>query len=133
MLKRSTVEKTIGKSFADKLDEVVLDAGPNLSFSRRQMVDELGCANFIAAVRLAKVLRRLDIRTALQLSRTDPFSLARARGIGETALFVAMCILEAHGFNVEKWWGWKATNVVKFSTFKSNAMSRARRHKQEVA
>lgn len=132
MLKRSTVEKVIGKGFADKLDEAVIHVSQDLSFSRREMVEELGCANFIAAIRLAKVLKRLRVRTAGQLYRTDPFSLARAKGIGESALFVAACILDARGHSVEKWWGWK-DNVVKFSTFKHHAQRRARRHKQEVA
>jgi len=133
MIGRETVEKTIGKGFADKLDEFIFEVSQDLSYSRREMVDELGCANFIAAARLAKVLRKLKIYTPGQLHRLDPFSLARSKGIGESALFVAMCILEAKGYDVEKWWGWKGTNVVKFSTFKSHAMAKARRHKQEVA
>lgn len=132
MLDRKIVESVIGKGFADKLDEAVLNVSQSLSYSRREMVEDLGCANFIAAARLEKVLKRLKIFSPAQLYRTDPFSLARAKGIGEAALFVAACILDANDYSVEKWWGWN-DNVVKFSTFKSHAMKRASRRKQEVA
>jgi hypothetical protein len=134
MLDRKVVEKTIGKTFADRLDESILNVSRDLSFTRREMVELLGCANFVAAARLEKVLKRLKIHTPAQLHKTDPFSLLRSRGIGETSMFVAMCILEANEFDVEKWWGWKqGDNVVKFSTFKHHAAARARKHKQEVA
>ena len=130
MLKREVIEKVIGKGFADKLDEPVMDLG-SVTYSRREMVEELNCANFIAAVRLAKVLKKLSVRTPAQLYKMDPFSLARSRGIGEAALFVATCILDANEYSVVKWWGWN-DNVVKFSTFKHNAMKRARQYKQAV-
>lgn len=133
MIARKKVETVIGKEFADKLDEVVFDVGSlTMRYSRRQMVEKLGCANFIAAARLQKVLRKLNVDTTLQLFKLDPFSLARSKGIGETSLFVAMCILESDGFNSIDWWQYKG-NAVKFSTFKHHAMRRARRRKQEVA
>ena len=132
MLTRKQVETTIGKTFADKLDEIVLDIGPKLIFTRRDMVEELGCANFVAGARLQKVLRRLGIETAAELFRTDPFSIVRCKGIGETSMFVAMCILDHAQYNVEDWWGWKETNDLKFSSFKHNATRRARKSKHEV-
>lgn len=132
MLARETVEKVIGKGFADKLDEQIFAVDYDFGYTRREMVEKLGCANFIAAARLAKVLRRLNINSPAKLNRLDPFSLARARGIGESALFVAMCILDAHGYDVIKWWHFKG-NVAKFSSFKAHAISHARRRKQEVA
>lgn len=131
MLARDKVESIIGKTFADHLDAVILQAG-ELEYSRREMVETLGCANFIAAARLEKVLRKLKIDTAKDLWNLDPMSLARSRGIGEASLFVAMCILDANDYDVKQWWGWN-DNVVKFSTFKSQAMSRAKKRSQEVA
>lgn len=131
MLARTKVERVIGKAFADKLDTEVFSVG-NWTYTRRQMVEDLGCANFIAAARLQKVLRKLGVRTAVQLYKLDPFSLARSRGIGEASLFVAMCILDADGYNVIKWWEYK-DNVAKFSTFKHHAMLRAAKRKQDVA
>ena len=128
MLTRKIVETTIGKGFADKLDEVVLEAGGKLVFTKRQMVEDLGCANFLAAARLQKALRKLDIVTPAQLFRTDPFSIVRVRGIGEAAMFVAMCILDHAQYNVQEWWGWKETNTLKFSSFKHNAIRRSTKH-----
>jgi len=126
MLTRTQVEKTIGKRFADKLDEPIMKG---LGITRRQMVEELGCANFIAAARLDKVLKRLDINTPAQIFKTNPFDIARIKGIGAGAIFVAMCILDTAQYNVEEWWGWK-DNSLKFSSFKHNAIRKAskRRH-----
>lgn len=132
MIERKTVENTIGKSFADKLDEIIINVSPKLRFTRRQIVDDLGCANFVAAIRLEKALRKLGIETPAQLFRTDPFSLVRVKGIGETSVFVAMCILDFAQYNVEEWWGWKETNELKFSSFKHNATKRASKRKHEL-
>lgn len=126
MLTRAQVEKTIGKGFADKLDEYIM---PNLAITRRAMVENLGCANFIAAARLDKALKRLGVDSPAKLFKTNPFDLARLRGIGEGAIFVAMCFLDATQYNVEEWWGWKETNKVKFSSFKHHAIRKARKSK----
>lgn len=131
MLNRDTVESTIGKGFADKLDEAVIHVSQDISFTRREMVEELGCANFLAAARLQKVLKKLQIFTPGKLYKTDPFSLVRSRGIGEASMFVAMCILDKAGYDIVKWWGWKG-NQTKFSTFKHNSIKRAKRRTQEV-
>lgn len=131
MIARETVEKVIGKGFADRLDELVFMSG-DMGYTRREMVEEIGCANFIAAARLGKVLRRLQVNTPKELYKLDPFSLARSKGIGEAALFVAMCILDANKFDVIKWWGFTGTTA-KFSTYKHHAITQSRKRKQEVA
>lgn len=131
MLNREKIEGTIGKGFADKMDELVMDASEELSFTRREMIEDIGCANFIAAATLSKVLKRLNITTVKQLWATDPFSLVRSKRIGEAAMYVAMCILDTRKYSVVKWWGWKG-NDVKFSTFKHNATRKASRRKHEV-
>lgn len=134
MIDRILVETVIGKTFADRLDEPIFKSG-NWTYTRREMVEKVGCANFIAAATLGKVLHRLSVHSPKELSALDPFSLARSKSIGETALFVAACILDANGYSVEKWWAWDRdkNNLVKFSTFKHHAQRRARKHKQEVA
>lgn len=132
MIDLTTVEKTIGKTFADKLDEIAFNPSQDLTFTKREMITKLGCANFLAAYRLEKVLKRLKIFTAGKLFRTDPMSLARARGIGETAIYVAMCILAYKEYDVSEWWGWKETNNLKFNAFKQKAIKRARKRKHEV-
>ena len=127
MLDRTKVETVIGKTFADKLDEEIFKVNINWFYTRREMVETLGCANFIAAVKLAKVLKRLKVEGPKQLAKIDPISLARARGIGESALFVAMCILDAEGNDPIKWWGQES----KFGSYK-RVSRRASKHKQEV-
>lgn len=131
MIAREKVEQVIGKGFADKLDEMVFMSG-DMGYTRREMVEEIGCANFIAAARLSKVLRRLRVNNPKELYKLDPFSLARSKGIGEAALFVAMCILDANKFDVVKWWGFTGTTA-KFSTYKHHAITQSRKRKQEVA
>src|SRR3970040_2435368 len=130
MIARTKVENIIGKGFADKLDEVVIESG-KLIYTRREMVERLGCANFIAAAKLSKILRRLGIATPAQLNNMDPFSLARVKGIGESCLFVALCILEEAEYDVEEWWQYKDNNV-KFSSFKAHAITHSRKRKHEV-
>lgn len=132
MIAREKIEKVIGKGFADRIDEEIFTVTTEWFYTRREMVEELACANFIAAVRLAKVLKRLGVNNPKGLYKLDPFSLARAKGIGEAALFVAMCILDANSFDVIKWWGFTGTTA-KFSTYKHHAITQSRRRKQEVA
>lgn len=128
MLNRDTITSVVSKGFADKLDEAVFIVGAT-EYSRRMMVEKLGCANFIAAAKLTKVLRRLKVDSIKALWDMNPVDLARAKGIGEASIFVVMCLLDAHGKDVKKWWGWN-DNVVKFSTFKHHAITRAKRRSQ---
>jgi hypothetical protein len=125
MLNYTTIHATIGKTFADKQDEVIFQSG-NLVYTRRELVGIVGCANFIAAARLAKVCRRLKIYTITQLYKTDPYSLYRAKGIGDTAVYVAMCLLDTSNFNVMKWWNKKT------SADKERSIRRAKRNKQAI-
>lgn len=131
MIIRETVEQVVSGSFANKLDQPIFKVG-EWQYTRRQMVEVLQCANFIAAARLAKVLKRLGVQSAAQLNKLDPYSLARTKGIGESSIFVAMCILDAGGYDVLKWWAYKE-NVVRFATFKHHAINRATKRKHEVA
>lgn len=132
MITRTEVEKVIGKGFADKLDEPIFYVNVEWVYTRRQMVEEINCANFIAAARLAKALKKLGIASPAKLYKVDPVSLARIKGIGESSIFVAMCILYANRYDIVGWWQYKG-NMNKFSSFKANAMKRTRKQKQEVA
>lgn len=135
MLKYTQIDNTLGKTFADGLEEVVINSGKELVFTKRQMIEEIGCANFQAATRINKAFRRLDISTIKKLSDTDPSSLLRIKGIGQTSIYVAMCILDAHHISVEKWWGWnqEKDNILKFSAYRNKLTRKARKHKQEIA
>lgn len=127
MLKRESVHATLGKTFADKLDEPVISVSDELNYSRREMVDFIGNANFSAASRLNKALKKLKVTTIKGLYEIDPFSLYRMKGIGDTTVFVVMCILNAHKYNVMEWWNWKDAEQ------KKAAIARAKKHLQEVA
>lgn len=121
MLNYTTIHAILGKGFADKQEEVVFESG-YMQYTRRNFTQDIGCANLIAAGRLAKVCRRLKINTLPQLFKTDPYSLYRCKGIGDASLFVAMCILDSSGFDAVKWWGPE----------KQEKLKRAKKRKQEV-
>lgn len=102
-LSRTAVEMHLGKTFADTLDApfvTLLD----VQMSRREVVDNLQLANMIAVRRLENTLKKLKIFTAKQLSEVDPMSLYRKRGVGSTQLFVAMSLLDFHGYDCISWW-----------------------------
>lgn len=133
MLKRTIIVKCIGKTFADSLDHFAINVSSNLSYTKREMIELVGCANYNAAARLEKVLKRLKVKSPEDIWKLNPIDLLRIKGIGETSMYVAMCILDINGYSVEEWWGWNG-NVIKFSTFKHHAARRAlKRGKQEVA
>lgn len=132
MLTRDVVNTTIGKTFADKLDEIVFQLSDKFTYSRRDMIEVLQCGNFNAATRLGKALKKLGINTPAQLYKLDPYSLVRIKSIGETSLYVAMCILASADYDVVKWWGWNDTNTVKFASFKRDAIKRARKRGHEL-
>jgi len=124
-MNRASVEKMIGKTFADSLDEVILTLGDSeYTYTRRDFIELLGCANFSAAPRLERALKKLNITSPRLLYKTDPFSLVRLKGVGAATLYIAMCILDEAHYDVEDWWGWNETNKVKFSAFKHNAIKR---------
>lgn len=129
MIKRQRIENVFGKTFADSFDVLVMDLGPRLNFTKREMVEDLGCPNFAAATRLNRVLKRLGISTPAQLQKLDAPSLIRVRGIGTTSLFVVQCIFDYLEADFEAWWGYRQDNVVKFSTFKAKAIARAKKRR----
>lgn len=119
MLNKTVVTKTLGKSFAESLDE------PFVTFfgeewSRRQIVDRLHLANMTAVRRLENLFKRLRVKTVEQLSTLDPYSLYRTRGVGATQLFVAMCLLDVHGYDPVSWW----------DAFDEKSKSKMRKRKQ---
>jgi hypothetical protein len=127
MITRTKVETAIGKTYADSLDTTVFRVSMKFSYTKRELVDKVGCGNFVAATRLSKILRRLGILSPLKLYQIDPASLARTRGVGQACMFVAMCILESNEYDSMKWW---ARNKVKFNTLKHRSVQH---HKQDVA
>jgi hypothetical protein len=118
----------LDKGFRDGLHATTLWLPGGLTFSKQQMVDLLGCANFTAARRLSLVLQKLAVVNASELYNLDPLALVRVKGVGMATVYVAMCLLDYSGFSVELWWGWSDDrNRVKFSTFKAKAVTKAKR------
>lgn len=103
MLSRTAVETCLSKSFADTLDDAFVTL-LGVSMSRRDVVDTLQLANMIAVKRLEKTLARIKVLSPQQLAETDPMSLYRLKGVGETQVFVAMSLLDSHGFDPVSWW-----------------------------
>lgn len=132
MIKSEVIAKTLSKGFAELLDTAAIDVSEEISFTRRQMIEDLGCGNFNAATRLSKVLKRLGITTIAKSYRTDPQSLLRVKGVGEATVYVAMCMLDSRKYDVYKWWGWKQDNVVKFAAYRAQAKSKAKKYKHAV-
>jgi hypothetical protein len=130
MLKREILEKTLGKGAADKEDEVYLDAGPQLTFTRRQLTDVVGATNWNSLRKLNTLLHDLDIKSPAQLNSRHPGDLLSIPGVGETCIKMAMCILDYYKYSVTKWWGWEQEGkVVRFSAFKARLIAKAKKRK----
>lgn len=129
MLDSRVVSKLIGKDVVNRLSELVIDCG-ELQITKNDLVQTYGSGNWRAARNVNRALRRLGLKTPKAIYRVDPFSFARLSRFGSDSFFVLMCILDHHGYSVTKWWGWKEDNVLKFSTFRHRAITRASKHKQ---
>ena len=86
--------------------DYIFNLSDELRFTRNEAIHELGCANWVGIKKLEKLLRRFKVRTARQLFLTDPKKFIAADGIGTVTLYVAMCVLDHHGYEVSRWWGW---------------------------
>lgn len=128
-MKVETVRSIVSTDLHKHLYTDAVFAVGGRNYTRQQMIAELGCANFIAATRLGKVLRRLGIKTVQKLAQTDPLSLVRVQGVGERTVYVAMCLLDAHGYSVAKWWGWDRTKPGKLSTHVAKTARRESKRK----
>jgi hypothetical protein len=122
--------KLLGNDVKDRLSELVIDYG-ELQISKNDLVRTYGSGNWRAARNVSRALRKLKLDTVKAIYKMDPFSFARLARFGADSFFVLNCILDHHGYSVERWWGWdKHDNVVKFSTFRHRAIVRAQKHKQ---
>jgi hypothetical protein len=124
VLNYTVIHATVGKGLADKQEEVCFKLGDD-AYTKRDFIQNIGVANWVAIANLSRVLRKLKVKTVNDLFNTDPYSLYRAKGIGDTALFVAMHFLHYHGYNPMNWWGDEKIERLK-------KLRRAAKHKQEV-
>jgi hypothetical protein len=74
-----------------------------LPYTRREMIELLGCGNFIAAKRLTAACKQFDILTLVDLDRVGLHGLLRIAGVGERAAWVAACLLHHGRYDVMAW------------------------------
>ena len=95
------------RRLAEKYEtELIFDVSKELQFTRDEAITKYQLANFKAIKNLEIQLKALNVKTVRRLFELDPASLLRTDGIGTVTLWVAMCILDKHGYNVAEWWGW---------------------------
>jgi hypothetical protein len=91
--------------FLANLTAPVLQLGRN-EITRQRLIEDYQVGNMNAAAMLSKTLKRLRVGTIEQLAKIDPGDLYRVHGCGHTQVYVAMCLLDHHGYDIGKWWGW---------------------------
>jgi hypothetical protein len=128
-MKLETVAPILGHAFVERMTGkkyAVLRIG-NETFTRHQLVTEIGTGNFRAAALLSELCQRLDIKSVKDLINYSPYALAAEHGVGVTTLFVALSLLSTRGVNVRSWFYMKETKTehqVSFETLKHRATKR---------
>jgi hypothetical protein len=93
----------VGTSFVKRQREVVLKIGMS-SWTRQQMIDDLHCGNFAAAIKLSRAAAHATVRSLADAAVRLPFdTLAQRRGVGVTTVYVFMCALAADGHDPLDW------------------------------
>jgi hypothetical protein len=95
----------LGRSFMRRLVEDPLVVVGGEVFSRDRLVREAGCGNFAAAKRLARELEALEIHTLSDLRHLNIEDLARQKGVGETTVYVLMCLQDRLLDRIPEWDG----------------------------
>jgi hypothetical protein len=124
MLQLDRAARILGSTFVDRLTSkkhAVLTIG-NESFTRHQLVTQVGTGNFRAATILSEVAANLKVSSVKDLYAFSPYELAALHGLGTTTIFVLMSLFESKGLDAMKWCGLQspasAKKVVSFVTVK---------------
>jgi len=116
-------ERLLGKTFIDKQNEGVLIIGKDV-WTRKEMVEELKCGNFVAALNLTKIAATLQVDSLKQLaSRFSMEDLFAESRFGVTTMFVLMCALEHAQRNPLEWVHRKPSEVVTLATEKHRVLT----------
>ena len=97
------VPKIYGASLRRWYDQETVLEFSELPYTRREMIDVLGCGNFIAAKRLSLACKQFNILTLSDLDRVGLHGLLRIDGVGERAAWVAACLLDKARYDVMAW------------------------------
>ena len=93
MLQLAKLKPRLGKTFIDRLTTDVILAIGSTKLTRSDLVRECHVGHFGAARHLGNVLRDdLGLTKAEQLASVAPEDLAAIRGVGETTVYVLLCI-----------------------------------------
>jgi hypothetical protein len=125
-----SAEKLFSRSLHRRLyEDIILSIGKHNKWTRVKFINDTGIPYSPAVSKVNKVLRRLNVTSFRQLYKIDPASLAAINGFGEVSMFIVTSILESHGYNVLKWWGYSSGNDVRFASFKHRILKEAsKRH-----
>jgi|ETNvirome_6_1000_1030641.scaffolds.fasta_scaffold06657_2 hypothetical protein len=125
----SSAEKLFSRSLHRRLyEDIILSIGKH-KWTRVKFINDTGIPYSPAVSKVNKVLRRLHVTSFQQLYKIDPASLAAIIGFGEVSMFIVTSILESHGYNVLKWWGYSSGNDVQFASLKHRIVKEAsKRH-----
>ena len=103
MFQLAKLRPRLGKTFIDRLTtETILKIGNN-TYSRDDLVRECRCGNFAAARRLNKVLEDIGITEVADLAHLAPEDLARVKGVGETTVYVLLCLQDHAKVKMLEW------------------------------
>lgn len=103
MFQLAKLRPRLGKTFIDRLTtETILKIGNN-TYSRDDLVRECRCGNFAAARRLNKVLEDIGITEVADLAHLAPEDLARVKGVGETTVYVLLCLQDHAKVKLLEW------------------------------
>src|SRR5947208_546499 len=95
------LKESLGSSFLKRLTgETILQVGSQ-NWTRDRLVREAGCGNFAAARKLHRALAELPEGTKLNGHLIE--SLAEQHGVGETTIYVLLCVQEATGQHSKLW------------------------------
>lgn len=98
-----SITPQLGKTFIDRLVNTPLVTINGTTWTRDRLVRAAACGNFAAAKRLEHALVQLGVDSSAQLNGALIEELAKVKGVGETTIYVLLCIQEATGESVSKW------------------------------
>ncbi len=126
MRQRDEWEFKLGKTFLDKFSEIVLAVGRDM-FTRREMIEKLGCANFTAAKRLTWALDRFRPKSVREVAgRITLNDLWAVDGVGITTVYVWTSVLEYSGIDSVNW---ISSDLNIPSSYKKNKVVKKRRNR----
>lgn len=96
-------DRLVSSSFRKWLDAPVFELRNGVSYSRRAIAALTASPCTRAASNLHRACHRYGILTIEQLAHAGFPALARCRGIGERAAWIAALVLAEYGYSIDRW------------------------------